>query len=212
MPPEERYKFHVGDFVDVVQNFPDESFDAVICDPPYDRKALSLYKNLGMEAPRLLKPGAPLVVMTGQAHLPTVMANLGAGGLQYQWTIACLLEKRTIFQFRNVVYKWKPIVVFSKGKYNGGTYEDMDVLESAGPDKDFHTWGQNVAEFRKLVDKFTYKGGVVLDPFLGGGTTAVACLQTGRKCVGIDVDPKCISDSEKRISEMLSAEADKSCP
>lgn len=139
------------------------------------------------------------------------MANLGSGGLRYQWTIVCLLEKRTIFQFRNVVYKWKPIFVYSKGKYGGGTFEDLDVIQSEGPDKDHHTWGQNVAEFRKLVEYFTFKGGGVLDPFIGGGTTAVACLQTGRKVVGIDNDPESIKKSEKRILEMFTAGVDEPC-
>jgi len=39
----------------------------------------------------------------------------------------------------------------------------------------------------------------VLDPFMGSGTTGVACIQTGRKFLGIEIEPKYFSIAEKRI-------------
>ena len=44
-------------------------------------------------------------------------------------------------------------------------------------------------------------GGLVLDPFLGSGTTAVACVQTGRNFIGIEIDPGYCAIAEKRIRE-----------
>ena len=41
---------------------------------------------------------------------------------------------------------------------------------------------------RRLIELFTYEGDVVLDPFLGSGTTAVAAIRTGRHYVGFDTD------------------------
>lgn len=35
-----------------------------------------------------------------------------------------------------------------------------------------------------------HEGGVVLDPFLGSGTTALACITTGRQYIGIEKDPQ----------------------
>ena len=40
-----------------------------------------------------------------------------------------------------------------------------------------------------LLRVFTAEGQVALDPFLGGGATAVAAVQTGRRCVGFEIDP-----------------------
>lgn len=43
------------------------------------------------------------------------------------------------------------------------------------------------------------KGDLILDPFIGSGTTAVACLRQGRSCVGIEMDPKWIEVAASRI-------------
>jgi len=39
----------------------------------------------------------------------------------------------------------------------------------------------------------------ILDPFMGSGTTGVACMQTGRKFIGIEIDPTYYAIAEKRI-------------
>jgi len=49
----------------------------------------------------------------------------------------------------------------------------------------------------------TPTGGIVLDPFLGSGTTALACLNTGRRCIGIEKDRKYLSIAIARIKALL---------
>jgi len=53
----------------------------------------------------------------------------------------------------------------------------------------------------KLITKTTPEGGTVLDPFMGSGTTGVACVQTGRNFIGIEIDPDYYAIAEKRIAE-----------
>ena len=55
-----------------------------------------------------------------------------------------------------------------------------------------------VGEFLRF---FTKKGGWVLDPFVGSGATLVACLETGRNGVGIELSPKYADVTRKRISQ-----------
>lgn len=43
-------------------------------------------------------------------------------------------------------------------------------------------------------------GATVLDPFMGSGTTGVACVRTGRKFIGIEIDPTYYAIAEKRIA------------
>ncbi len=53
---------------------------------------------------------------------------------------------------------------------------------------------------QRLIDLYTYRGDVVLDPFMGSGTTAIAALRTGRHFVGYETDPHYVAASLARIS------------
>lgn len=44
-------------------------------------------------------------------------------------------------------------------------------------------------------------GDLILDPFMGSGTTGVACVQTGRKFIGIEIDPRYFDIAVRRIKE-----------
>lgn len=52
---------------------------------------------------------------------------------------------------------------------------------------------------RRLIELFTYRADLVLDPFMGSGTTAVAALQTGRHYVGYEIDPEYHARAEARV-------------
>jgi site-specific DNA-methyltransferase (adenine-specific) len=52
-----------------------------------------------------------------------------------------------------------------------------------------------------LIRLFTIEGAVVLDPFMGSGTTAVSCIQTKRKFVGFDINSEYIDIANRRASE-----------
>src|ERR1700678_1431581 len=52
----------------------------------------------------------------------------------------------------------------------------------------------------RLIDLFTYRGDLVLDPFLGSGSTAVAAVRTGRHYVGYDLDQAYVDLAEERVA------------
>ena len=52
---------------------------------------------------------------------------------------------------------------------------------------------------RRLIELYTYRGDLVLDPFLGSGSTAVAALRTGRHYVGFDTDAAYVDLAERRL-------------
>lgn len=53
---------------------------------------------------------------------------------------------------------------------------------------------------QRLIDLYTYRGDLVLDPFIGAGTTAVAAVRTGRHFVGFDTDASYIRLAKERIN------------
>ncbi len=57
-----------------------------------------------------------------------------------------------------------------------------------------------VALPRRLIELYTYADDLVLDPFLGSGTTAVAAVETGRHYVGFDTESDYITLAEERIA------------
>ena len=54
---------------------------------------------------------------------------------------------------------------------------------------------------KRLIELYTYRGDLILDPFMGAGTTAVAAVRTGRHYVGFDTDSSYLALAEQRIAE-----------
>ena len=55
----------------------------------------------------------------------------------------------------------------------------------------------------RLIQLYSFKDDVILDPFMGSGTAALAALKSGRKYVGYDINKEYIDLAEKRISQFL---------
>lgn len=54
---------------------------------------------------------------------------------------------------------------------------------------------------KRCIKLFTYVGDTVLDPFLGSGTTLIACVQTDRKGIGVEIDKSYCELAKKRLIE-----------
>ena len=65
--------------------------------------------------------------------------------------------------------------------------------------RSLHPCPRNLAHVEWLVEKLTAPGETVLDPFMGSGTTGVACLRRGRRFMGIDIDPGSFAEAEQRL-------------
>lgn len=171
--------------------------DAVITDPPYPKEFLPCFSELA-EAAR----AAPLVaVMVGQTYLPEVLRRL-CEHLTYRWTLAYLTPGgQAVQQWQaQVNTAWKPVLLFGEAKRWLG-----DVAKSATNDNDkrFHDWGQSTSGMADLTSRLTKPGDLVCDPFLGGGTMAVACLALGRRFVGCDIDATAVEKAKGRVAGCL---------
>lgn len=76
-----------------------------------------------------------------------------------------------------------------------------NVLEYRKDRPSLHSAQKPVALIEDLVQTYSNPGDVVLDPFMGSGTTAVACLKTGRNYIGFELDEKYHAIAMQRIAE-----------
>lgn len=196
---------HHGDFREIL---PVEDFTAagavVITDPPYPREFLPLWGDMARSA---LGWGCDsLIAMSGQSLLPDVLAQIltakdpfTGDRWRYRWCAAYLtIGPSTHVHGANVGTSWKPILVFDAGQKR--EFLTTDVFRSTADDKAHHPWGQNEAGIAALVEAFTKPGDLVVDPFLGGGTTAVVCKALGRRFVGCDIDAAAVKTTRERLA------------
>ncbi|MGH9051888.1 MAG: DNA-methyltransferase, partial [Acidimicrobiia bacterium] len=52
---------------------------------------------------------------------------------------------------------------------------------------------------RRLIKLYTYPGDLIVDPFAGSGTTAVAARLTGRRFLAVDIDPDYVELARRRL-------------
>lgn len=197
------FRLLLGDILEAGKEIKDESVDSIITDPPYPEKYLDTFAKLAKLAERVLVKGGHCLVMSGQSHLQRVMENLSSvPGLSYQWTLAYLTPGQSTQVFgRKVKSNWKPILWYVKGKNSWEHVED--TVRSDENDKRFHEWGQSVAGMAQLVERFTVEKSLVLDPFVGGGSMAIAALSLNRLFIGIDIDAACVKETADRIARIV---------
>jgi len=60
-----------------------------------------------------------------------------------------------------------------------------------------------------LIERITKPGQLICDPFVGGGTTAIASMITNRKFIGCDIDQKAFETSIERRNQYAASQAGK---
>ena len=120
--------------------------------------------------------------------------------LPYRWTVRYLMDgrERTQDWTAKMNSAWKPLLVFGTVHHFG-----VDVVHAGATAKVHHKWEQSLDGFKQVIERFTRPGDLVCDPFLGGATTGVACLELGRRFIGCDCDPDAISASTARLATAM---------
>ena len=176
----------------------DNSVNLIFTDPPYDGASIHLYSWLAREAARVLKDGGFCLAMCGGLDLFGNMSLMDEY-LTWFWNYEVFMANAsTVIWPKRTVARNKPIIAFSNG--NGmPRCNVLSGLNGGGNDKRFHHWGQDVESARYYIDCFSKEGDLVLDPFVGGGTTLVACELIGRRGIGFDIDPTALATTRLRL-------------
>ena len=175
-----------GDFR--TADIPDNSIDLVLVDPPYIKKFIPIYGDLGAWAAKKLKEGGSLVTYIGHYNLADYL-DLLKPHLTYWWIFALKLEKVGFpMNNRKVVPRYKPLLWYIKGTKYKGKYI-YDYMESKFEGKKYHKWQQSTVEAKHIIGRMTEEDEVVCDPMMGSGSTGIAAVELHRKFIGIDIDP-----------------------
>ena len=205
----ETWELRTGDFREVLADLAEQSVDAVVTDPPYDNEGVPLYEPLGTFCLRVLKPGRLAVVYAGNLQLDREMSLLERGGLTYMWHgVNVLAGRHTRVRVRMVFGQHRSVLLYSAGPYRPRTWlNDVTFAEGRGgpEERPLHPWQQALEPVRHWVRQVSEPGELIVDPFLGSGTTAVAAVMEGRRFIGCDIDPGCVETTRRRLVVELAA-------
>jgi len=193
-----KVELHLGDCLEVMRSMPDKSVDAVITDPPYGLR--SLMKGGGWaNNMEYIKDGAqwddkPVDKERLLSVVSSAPKSIIWGGNYFDlppsrgWLV---WNKRGMgFSMAQAELAWTnldiPVRVFNHYAI------DQKRIHPTQKPLELMVW---------CVEKFTNEGDTILDPFMGSGTTGVACVQTGRNFIGIEIDPDYYAIAERRIRD-----------
>ena len=103
-------------------------------------------------------------------------------------------------------YRWHPIWCWRLPKTQDAIHRDVLTVNTEATHNSFiHPGKKPLPLMRQLSEGFG--GSVVLEPFSGSGTTAVACIQTGRRCIAVEISPDYYAIGVKRCQQALDTSA-----
>lgn len=221
-----KLKLIQGDCIEKLKKFDKESVDLILIDPPY----LINYKT-GLrkdKSHRFCKPiindNNPQLLKETFKLLFDILKN---GGAFYCFCNSNRIdffkyEIEKYFKFKNILIwvkngrtagdlkgayaKQTEFIIYAvKGRHILNGKRDTDVLnyKRVAGKKQLHQNQKPVEMLEYLIKKSSEENDVVLDCFMGSGSTGVACLNTNRNFIGIELDEGYYKIAEDRINKLL---------
>lgn len=161
-------------------------------------------KDYAPEFYRILKDGSHCYVMTNHVNLINMLNTFTNAGFHF---IKCLIwNKGNKIMGQYYMSQYEYIMFFRKGKgvriNNCGTSDILSVpnIKLKGNDgKNLHDTEKPVELMQILIENSSKEDDVVIDPFMGIGSTGIACKKTNRKFIGVELDDKYYQIAEERI-------------
>lgn len=204
---------YLGNSNQWIRDRPDESIDAIITDPPYgisyktnmrvisggddmtrkldNDSSFTVLKRFFPQAYRVLKPDSAICAFCRIDTHHQFVTLIEKAGFKVKNTIIWYKNNFTVgdlesalgFQYECIIYAMKGKNLL-RGKREGDVWEFARVPHTSM----IHPTQKPVPLLAKLIQKFTDPGATILDPFGGSFSTGVACAQTNRKFIGIEID------------------------
>ncbi len=188
-----------GDCVDVMRRMPERSVDFVLTDPPYavryrDRSGRTLLNDDSTdwllpafaEVARVLKDNRFCVSFYGWPRADAFLEAWRSVGLRPVGHLVFVKLYRSNDQVRFLNHRHEQAYLLAKG-YPRPVHTINDVLDWEYTGNRHHPTEKPVSALTPLVGAFSRPHDIVLDPFAGSGSTAVAARDLGRRYIAIEL-------------------------
>jgi len=192
--------------------------DVVVSDPPYGNNV-----RYGAAGRRIAGDEHPLVGLQGIAATYRLLKNDSAAfvfcGARHLGFLQHFFLAYSQYRVREVLAWDKRQAGF--GSTFRGAYESVLVLEKGRPryrvrslptllsvpraSATFHPHAKPVALLERLITASSDAGDIVLDPFVGSGSTGVAAANLGRRFVGVEIEPTYVGIARDRLAQALAS-------
>lgn len=201
-----------GDCLEIMKKINDKSIDLILTDPPFncgkdfenDNMDLNEYfkwlESFISLLPRIMKDDTALIIECAKKYLPENLDILRKY-LNYEH----LIVNHYTNDMRRGKMGWSKYSIllwFSKGhRKNNFCTGDLIKTTIISDKKQFrHPSPKVISCYKKILQQFSNIGDVVLDPFIGSGTSAIACKFLGRNFIGIEINPDYVEIANKRLA------------
>jgi len=168
--------------------------DLVLTDPPYGlRFRENEWDNSIPDWLRLARAVAPIVIFT---TAPTTLWDYPRPDWVMCWARPASNSRAISGGFNH----WSPVVVYGSVKFPVDLLS-LHAIANAADKWNIHPSPKPIRLMRWLVEYGCTPGGLIVDPFMGSGTTLRAAKDLGRKAIGIEVEEKYIEIAIKRLQQ-----------
>ncbi len=199
------------DCLKMMECFNDDVFDLVITDPPYGLDFPYLeYRDSRNNLKHLINNFIPEIQRLSNRNYilcgPTQISLYP----QTDWVLS--FTWNTTGSFGKYGYnQWTPILCYGKdikgfGSVNNILKSDVMTISGGGGvgfmrkgEEKKHTCPKPITMMDKIIQRLSNKSDIILDPFMGSGTTLVAAYKLGRKAVGIELSEEYCKIAKQRL-------------
>lgn len=219
-----------GDCLNLMKDIPDKSIDLLLTDPPYNISKNNNFKTMKRSGidfggwdhkfdlinwlsgiSRIMNAGSSVIIFNDWRNLGVLDNKLNDEGFIgkdiFRWIKSNPMprnrDRRYITDFD---FEFALVATSKKGKWVfnrlNSTYERPEftcpIVSGKGR---FHPTQKPVSLMEHLILRHSNANQTIFDPFMGSGSTGVACVNTGRNFIGMELDPKYFEIAKNRIKK-----------
>lgn len=214
------------DCLEGMKRMPDKSVDLIVTDPPYLISYKTNHRNDKDHkfTKEIVNDNEPSVISKYIEECYRILKNDSA---MYMF---CSFDKvdffkqelEKYFKIKNMIIwvknnhtagdlkaqfgkKYEIVFLVNKGRalFNGKRLTDVWEFDRVSGNAQLHQNQKPLELIEQCVIKHSNVGDVVFDGFMGSGTTAIACIRTGRNYIGFEIDEEYYKIAEQRIRDEL---------